>query len=156
MTTNIATSNSALYNTIKDYAHKNRVQQRLRDWKRNLYKSEKKVTDNTHRLQRLEKKAYGKNVANVYQENDLRRIIVIESYLLIGFTFVAASSAFIAIYEPIYLISTIFTGWFATIAFRFLRHHSICLHHLQSISSQRCPYCGKSLFIRGIVTATPC
>lgn len=129
------------------FANNNKAQNKITSWENKFHRATGRAIDNAHHLQNIDKKDFGPNVAEIYQENKIRRLVNVESYIMIISIFIAASFAIGAMFEPLLIIVTIFTGWFSTIAYRFYSHHLKCYHHLLELNAKRCPYCHESLLV---------
>jgi hypothetical protein len=100
---------------------------------------------NAYRLQEFGKgKEFGRNVAEVYKIDTLSRYIKIESVILLTCILVVSMSVVVVFLgSAVFMIVTVISAWFASIAYRFYKTHRRCFWHLIEIAAQPCPYCGK-------------
>jgi hypothetical protein len=131
---------------ILGYAHDNKAWDNVTRWERRRLEKVGKPLENARRLQALGKRVdLAPNVADVYRETDLRKLTRFELFVLIICALAAILSGIAAAFQPIYLTVTVVTAWFASIAFRFYRHHLKCHWYLMGLDARKCPHCGKAL-----------
>ena len=132
---------------VRRFSKVHKVQRNIIDWDDKKRKAARTALEKAHRLQNKKRGEYAPNIAEVYREATLRRLTNIELTLTIGFTLSAILFIIGAFFLPILAIGTVFTAWFATIAFRLYRHHNKCHRYLLELNAQRCSHCGEPLSV---------
>lgn len=131
---------------VLDFNHNNKAWMNVTRWQRAKKKTSARPLENSRRLQSLgRKEELGPIIADVYTELTLRSYTRFELSITLACIFIASISVIAAFSETGFLITTIVSAWFATIALRFYRHHIKCYWYVKMLNSQTCPYCGKSL-----------
>jgi hypothetical protein len=149
--TSTGTSARKLRFNLFSFAHENKATQNVQRWKRKKKGKINRAMRNAERLRSIQRPRveFGKNVAEVHSELELKKIMRLELTILTVFLFFAVISSAIGLSTPVYFVGTVLGSWFASIAWRCYRHHLKCYWHLVYIHAQKCPHCGKPLVSSG-------
>jgi hypothetical protein len=127
---------------VLDFKYRNKAWMNVRRWQTARFGA----VDKGRSIQFLGRTdQLGPLIADAYTELTLRKYTRFELSVALACVSVAAISGIAAIYDPILLVLTIVSAWFASIAIRFYRHHLKCYWYVRTLNSQTCPFCGRSL-----------
>ncbi len=127
-------------------SQENKAWNNVARWERKKRKAIDKPLAKARRLQSYgEKAGYDLDIISIYNEDGLRKQIKMDYYVTLACLVSMTISGILALSESNFFIITILSVWFATIAYRFYKHHLKCLAYLSMLNAQKCPHCGMAL-----------
>ncbi len=127
-------------------SQENKAWNNVARWEQNKRRTVNKPLAKARRLQSYgEKAGYDLDIVGTYSEDGLRKQIKMDYYATLACLVSMTVSGILALSEVNFFIITIFSVWFATIAYRFYKHHLKCLAYLSMLNAQKCPHCGMAL-----------